>query len=84
MKVIKFFTLDQANAKLEKVVWYIEENMKPSKIVAKVETFLRINKLSCYLGFIKLYHSRQDFDKETEIYSKTKKLNIEYLAVGVE
>lgn len=62
MKVVKFYAKD--NNKVERVIWYINELMKRSTIIKKVENYLTGTQQMCIMDIVKLYHNRQDFDRE--------------------
>jgi hypothetical protein len=62
MRVIKFFTKRIDDDKIEPYIWYIEDKLKPSQIVNKIEEFLRRNQLICYLSSFALFDSAKEYE----------------------
>ena len=75
MRVIKFFTKKPDDGKIDTYVWYIEDSMKPSKIIEKIESFLRQNQLICYLSSFVLFASAKEYEAsiKTEIVNSKNK-----------
>lgn len=74
MRVIKFFAKTPDAENIEPYVWYIEDNLKPSQIIDKIEEFLRRNKLICYLSSFVLFDTAKEYEdavkKEIEQFQK--------------
>lgn len=81
MKVIKFFTLNPDDKKVEQIIWYVQDTTKRSKIILRVEQYLRSNKLSCIMDVVKFYHDRKEFEQE----EKNKVLaKFDYIILGCD
>lgn len=83
MRIAVFVTVDK-QGHLNKTEWYIEESMRHSAILKKVETFLRVNELVCYMSLVKLYKSQKDLDREHALTHNRKSLVVDYLSVGTD
>jgi hypothetical protein len=81
MKVIKFFSTDNKPNNVQRIVWYSQDNTKRSAIVKRVESYLRINQLSCLMDVVKLYDNRKDFEAEYDQH-KDIKAKFEYIYLG--
>lgn len=64
MRVIKFFTKNPATDEIVPYVWYIEDKLKRSDIVRKIEEFLFREGLICYLSTFMLYANPKEYEKE--------------------
>jgi len=62
MRVIKFFTKKLDEEKIEPYVWYIEDSLRPSKILERIEEFLRRNHLICYMSSFVLFESVKEYE----------------------
>lgn len=84
MRVLKFYTKSIETDKVEKIIWYINDNTSRSSIIRKVENHVRANNLICIMDVAQLYHDRADFDKEERKKITVSKDKIDYLMIGEE
>lgn len=63
MRVVKFFTKKILNDTIKPYVWYIEDSLKYSEIVNKIEDFLRQEQLICYLSSFLIFDSVKEYEE---------------------